>query len=65
MRILFGIIVGFIGGFILGIALSSVIAVAGILILQEPIGIKFLTYYTAVICAVLVPIIDHKRLSKS
>lgn len=61
MRTFIAIIVGLIGGFILGIALSSIIGVTGIMFLDKPIGIKYLSYYTAVICAIVVPIIDSKR----
>ncbi|MBY7145103.1 hypothetical protein KFZ56_18965 [Virgibacillus sp. NKC19-3] len=62
MRVFIAIIVGLIGGFILGIALSSFIGVLGMLLFNEPIGIKFLSYFTAIICAVVVPIIDQKNL---
>ncbi len=60
MRTFLAIIVGLIGGFILGIALSSVIGIIGMTIFNEPVGIKYLSYFTAIICAILVPIIDQK-----
>ena len=44
MRTMLGIIVGLIGGFILGIALSSAIGAISYLVLDEPFGIKFLPY---------------------
>lgn len=62
MRIFFGILVGLIGGFVLGIALASFIGVLGMILFNEPMGIKYLSYFTAIICAVVVPIIDQKNL---
>ncbi|WP_404450997.1 DUF5957 family protein [Virgibacillus necropolis] len=64
MRTFLAILVGLFGGFILGIALSSFIGILGMTFLGEPIGIKFLSYYTAFICAVLVPILDQKSRNK-
>ncbi|CDQ39988.1 MULTISPECIES: DUF5957 family protein [Virgibacillus] len=61
MRIFLGILVGLIGGFVLGIALSSFIGVLGMILFNEPIGIKYLSYFTTIICAVIVPIIDKKQ----
>jgi uncharacterized membrane protein YeaQ/YmgE (transglycosylase-associated protein family) len=62
MRIFLGILVGLIGGFVLGIALSSFIGVLGMILFNEPLGIKYLSYFTAIICAVVVPMIDQKNL---
>ncbi|SES90275.1 hypothetical protein SAMN05421676_10266 [Salinibacillus kushneri] len=62
MRIFLGILVGLIGGFVLGIALSSFIGILGMMIFNEPMGIKYLSYFTAMICAVVVPIMDQKNL---
>jgi EamA domain-containing membrane protein RarD len=62
MRLFASIILGLIGGFILGIALSSVIGIISVTVFDEPFGIKYLSYFTAVICAVAVPIIDQKSL---
>ncbi|GAA0609370.1 hypothetical protein GCM10009001_28520 [Virgibacillus siamensis] len=62
MRIFFGILVGLIGGFVLGIALSSFIGVLGMILFNEPLGIKYLSYFTAIICAVVVPFMDQKNL---
>lgn len=64
MRLFLAVIVGFIGGFILGIALSSVIGVFGMMLFHEPIGIKFLPYFTALLCAIVVPYIDTKSQTK-
>lgn len=61
MRSFIAMIVGLLGGFVLGIALSSIIGIAGMAIFDSPMGIKFFPYYTAIICAILVPIIDHKK----
>ncbi|MGN8646528.1 DUF5957 family protein [Gracilibacillus sp. HCP3S3_G5_1] len=61
MRVFIAIIVGLIGGFVLGIALSSLIGILGMTIFNTPIGIKFLPYYTAIICAILVPFLDRKQ----
>jgi hypothetical protein len=60
MRIMLGIIVGIIGGFVLGIALSSFIGIFGMVFFNQSMGIKFLPYFTSFICAIAVPIIDHK-----
>lgn len=65
MRILLAILVGSIGGFLLGIALSSMIGVIGMGLFKQPIGIKFLPYYTAALCAVIVPVWECRRLKKA
>ncbi|WP_174615488.1 DUF5957 family protein [Virgibacillus ihumii] len=62
MRMFLGIFVGLIGGFVLGIALSSFIGVLGMILFNEPLGIKYFSYFTAIICAVVVPIIDQQNL---
>ncbi len=64
MRIFLGILIGLIGGFILGIALSSFIGVLGMILFNEPFGIKYLPYFTAMLCAIVVPIIDQKSQNK-
>ena len=64
MRLFLAVIVGIIGGFILGIALSSMIGILGMAIFQEPLGIKYLPYLTAILCAILVPIMDRKSHNK-
>ncbi|MGP4039807.1 DUF5957 family protein [Gracilibacillus sp. D59] len=61
MRSFIAIIVGLLGGFVLGIALSSFIGILGMTLFNMPLGIKFLPYYTAVICSILVPIWDRKQ----
>lgn len=61
MRTFIGVLVGIIGGFILGIALSSFIAVLGMLLFNEPFGIRYLPYFTSIVCAIIVPIIDSNK----
>lgn len=60
MRIFIAIIIGIIGGFVVGIALSSFLGIFGMLLLDKPLGIKYLPYITAFLCAIIVPIIDQK-----
>ncbi|MGI2328316.1 DUF5957 family protein [Planococcus sp. YIM B11945] len=60
MRTCLAIVAGLIGGFLLGIALSSFIGVIGLYVFHEPMGIKFLPFYTAAIGALLAPIIDSQ-----
>ncbi|GAB2540514.1 DUF5957 family protein [Gracilibacillus alcaliphilus] len=61
MRILVGVILGWFGGFILGIAFSSIIGIVTLTLFDIPMGIKFLSYFTAFIGAVLVPVLDRRR----
>lgn len=65
MRIFIAIIDGIIGGFILGIALSSFIAIFSLSIFNYPFGIKYLPYYTAFICAIIIPLIEYRRTLKN
>ena len=60
MRTMVATIVGVIGGFILGIALSSFIGIFGMMVFGHPMGIKFLPFFTSIICAFLVPIMDSR-----
>ena len=64
MRVILAVLVGIIGGFILGIALSSFIAVFGMILFDTPFGIKYLPYYISFLCAIAVPIIDQKSRRK-
>jgi hypothetical protein len=64
MRVFAAVLLGVLGGFVLGIALSSVIGIVSMGVFNQPFGIKFLPYFTAVICAVLVPVIDQKSVKK-
>lgn len=65
MRAFISVLVGLIGGFVLGIALSSVIGIISVTVFQSPFGIKFLPYYMAVLCAIIVPIVDAKTKAKN
>lgn len=47
--------VGFIVGFIAGIALSELIGIAGYLLTGEAVGIKYLSLYLAVAFAIVAP----------
>lgn len=60
MRLLLSILVGIFGGFILGIILSEFIGILGIIIFQKPIGIKYLPFYTAVMCTLIALIYNKK-----
>jgi len=60
MRAFIAMIVGVIGGFVLGVALSSIIGIISVTIFRSPYGIKFLPYYMAVLCAIVVPIVDAR-----
>jgi hypothetical protein len=64
MRVMLGIIVGIVGGFILGIALSSFIGIFGMVFFDQPMGIKFLPYFSSFICAIAVPYMDSKTLKE-
>ncbi|RIW29203.1 hypothetical protein D3H55_19605 [Bacillus salacetis] len=64
MRLFLSILVGLFGGFVLGIALSSVIGIISMTVFGEPFGIKYLSYFMAGICAVAVPIMDQKSMDR-
>jgi len=59
-----GFIVGVVGGFILGIALSSFIGVFGMMFFDQPMGIKYLPYFSSFICAIAVPYMDSKTMKE-
>lgn len=61
MKIFVAIIIGLIGGFILGVALSSFIGILGMTVLSQPLGIKYLPYITAFICAIVLPVLEYKK----
>lgn len=61
MRLFLFVFIGLVGGFLLGIALSSMIGIIGMWFIGQPIGIKYLPYFTAILCAIVVPAIDQKR----
>lgn len=60
MKFLLSVLLGCIGGFMIGIALSELIGVIGVVLFNKAIGIKYLPIYTAVLCGVLVPLISQK-----
>lgn len=64
MRVMLGFIVGVVGGFILGIALSSFIGVFGMMFFDQPMGIKYLPYFSSFICAIAVPYMDSKTMKE-
>ena len=57
MRVFVALFVGLAGGFVVGLVLSQVIAIAGLLLVNQPLGIKFLPIYLAVAGAVIAPFI--------
>lgn len=61
MKIFVAIIIGLIGGFILGVALSSFLGIFGMTVLNQPLGIKYLPYITAFICAIVLPVLEYKK----
>lgn len=61
MRTFIAMVVGLIGGFILGIALSSWFGILGMALFHQPVGIKFLPYICSAVFAVLVPIWDRRH----
>jgi hypothetical protein len=61
MRILIALVVGLAGGFLLGLVLSQVIAIVGLLLVNQPIGIKFLPIYLALAGAVIAPIVEARN----
>ncbi|GFZ80387.1 hypothetical protein GCM10010978_21840 [Compostibacillus humi] len=61
MRLFLSVFIGLVGGFLLGIALSSMIGIIGMWFIGQPIGIKYLPYFTAILCAIVVPALDQKR----
>ncbi|MCD2138801.1 DUF5957 family protein [Salinicoccus halitifaciens] len=64
MRLFIAMLVGLIGGFILGIALTSMIAVFSMMIFDAPFGIKYLPYFTALVCAIIVPMVDQRSFQR-
>ncbi|WP_274361758.1 DUF5957 family protein [Paenibacillus thermotolerans] len=54
------VVLALIGGFIVGVVLSELIAVVGKLMFDRAVGIKYLPVYTAVLSAVIVPILRRR-----
>lgn len=61
MRTVIALVVGLAGGFILGLVLSQVIAIAGLLLVNQAIGIKYLPIYLAIAGAVIAPIVEAQN----
>jgi hypothetical protein len=62
MRVLIALVVGVIGGFALGLVIAQVIAVVGLLLFDQLVGIKFLPIYLAIAGAVIAPLVEaHNR----
>lgn len=61
MKLLLTILAGIAGGFILGIILSQVIGVLGMFLFDKPIGIKYLPFYTALLCTLIVLIFNKSN----
>lgn len=61
MRIFVAIVINLVEGFIAGIVLSDVIGIVGFTLFDRLVGIKFLPFYCAVVCAIVVPIVDQRR----
>lgn len=60
MRVLIALVIGLAGGFLLGLVLSQVIAIAGLLLFDQLVGIKFLPIYLAVAGAVIAPLVEAR-----
>lgn len=61
MRSLIALVVGLAGGFLLGLVLSQVIAIVGLALVSQPVGIKFLPIYLALAGAVIAPLIEARN----
>lgn len=61
MRVVIALVVGVAGGFALGLVLSQVIAVVGLLLFDQLVGIKFLPIYLAIAGAVIAPLVEARN----
>lgn len=52
-------------GFLIGITLSEVIGIVGVLGFGRAVGIKYLPVYTAIISAILANLVDQSLRNKS
>ena len=48
-------------GLIVGFLLSNILAMLGLLLFEQPIGVKYLPFYMAVISSILVPVIMYRK----
>ena len=55
------IFIGAGSGLIVGFLLSNIIAMLGLLLFEQPIGIKFLPFYMALLFSILVPVIMQRK----
>ncbi len=55
------IVLALIAGFCLGMVLSQIIGITGLLLFDRAIGIKFLPIYSAVICGLVIPIVLRRK----
>ena len=51
MRTLTVTLVALIGGFLAGIALSELVGIAGFVLFDRAVGLRFLPIYLAIVCA--------------
>ncbi|MFE9207295.1 DUF5957 family protein [Micromonospora sp. NPDC007230] len=61
MKILVWVLLGAAAGLIFGVLLSEFIAVAGMLVAREPVGVKFLPLYLAVAFAAIAALVATVR----
>jgi hypothetical protein len=57
MRIVIAIVLGVIVGFVAGLMLSQLIGIIGFLAFGQVVGIKFLSIYTAIVGAIIGPVL--------
>jgi len=60
MRMLIAVLLGLAGGFLAGIVISQLVGIVGVLVLHQAIGIKFLPIYTAIIGAIVAPLLARR-----
>ncbi|MFC3997664.1 DUF5957 family protein [Nocardiopsis sediminis] len=65
MRTAIVAVLGIVGGFIAGIVLAEVIAIATLLALGEPTGVPYLSIILAVVGGVGAPLIDARYARKA
>ncbi len=61
IRMFVVVVLALLGGFFIGIVLSQIIGITGMLLFGRVIGIKFLPIPSAIICAVTVLIVLRRR----
>jgi hypothetical protein len=61
IRIIGAVVLGVLGGFLTGLLLSQVIGIAGLVLLGQAVGIKYLPIMTAIAGAILAPIAAIRR----